>query len=1042
MSGLIRWSANNTLLAFLVIAFIVVLGGWATARLPIDALPDTTNIQVQVVTQAPALSPAEIETQVTQPIERSMAGTPGLTLTRSVTKLGISIVTLVFSDDIDIYFARAQVNERLAKVRELVPADVGRPELGPISTGLGEIYMFELKPDPNQPRSSEELRTMVEWQMAPRLRQEKGVIEVLSFGGALKQYRVTLDPARLAAQGVSVEEVRSAIQRDNTMAGGGYVERAGEQVVLRGDARFHGIEDISDTVVRVDHGVPVHVGQLGKVDTGPALRQGAMTRDGRGEIVGGSVLMLKGENSREVVERVKLAIEELKQTKLPSDVQVEPYYDRAEFINDVLVTVGKNLSEGAVLVVLCLLLTLGSIRAGLLVAGAIPFSMLVGITGLKAIGYPGNVMSLGAVDFGIIVEGTVVLVEHSLAHMGPAGDRHARKQRLIHAMESVARPVVFSVAIVLLVFLPLATLENVEGKMFKPVVYSLCFMLLGALIYAFFLVPAVAPRLFASARDKGEPKLFQWMRRGYEPLLRRAIRKPALTIVISFALTFALFGSGATLGADFLPRIFEGAFAIDVLRPPSTSLGQALDLSRETQLAIKDVPEVETVVDRLGRPEGSTDPSGPEASDVFIILRPRDQWRKGLTPELLVEELSGRLEGRVLASINAFSQPIEMRVNDLIAGAKGDVVVKVFGDDVVTMSDAAEKIREALAEVPGSADVKREIAVGLPSIRVTVPRAKASRLGVTPRSVLDVLAMARAGEKVGLVREGERVFDLMLRLGGESVTDEHALRRLPVMTSSGVLVPMSLVADVTREPTLVQIGREQMRRRLIVQSNVRGRDVVSFVNDAKGRIDKLKLPPGITLQWGGQFENFNRAKDRLSVLVPIALGIIALLLIITFRKISYMLVTVLNLPFALAGGVVALVLRGLPFSIPAGVGFIALCGVSVMNGVVMTTNLLESDPSLPVEKRVEMAASGAFRAIISTALVAAIGFIPAAIATGMGAEVQRPLATVVIGGLIASMLFSLPALPSMLLVVARWEQKRVLAAVARGSLRPPGAVES
>jgi cobalt-zinc-cadmium resistance protein CzcA len=470
--------------------------------------------------------------------------------------------------------------------------------------------------------------------------------------------------------------------------------------------------------------------------------------------------------------------------------------------------------------------------------------------------------------------------------------------------------------------------------------------------------------------------------------------------------------------------VFEGTFALDVLRPPSTSLSQAVDLSRETQLALLGAPEVETVVDRIGRPENSTDPSGPEMSDVFIVLKPRRHWRKAMTPERLVEDLSRRLDGRVLASINAFTQPIEMRVNDLIAGARGDVVIKVFGEDLVKVTDTADKLVGALAAVPGAADVKREIAVGLPSIRVTVPRAKAMRLGVTPRSVLDLVAMARAGEKVGLVREGERVFDLMLRLGGEAIGDEHALSRLPVMTAAGQLVPMSLVADVAREPTVFQIGREQMRRRLIVQSNVRGRDVVGFVNDARARVASLELPRDVELQWGGQFENFNRAKQRLGLLVPVALGIIALLLVITFRRVSYAFVTLLNLPFALAGGTLALVLRGLPFSIPAGVGFVALCGVSVMNGVVMTSILLSADPSLPVEQRVEQAATGSLRAIVSTALVAAIGFVPAAIATGTGAEVQRPLATVVIGGLVSAMLFALPALPSMLLIVARWTEGR------------------
>lgn len=1019
MSALVRWASGNRLLVLLFGFGLVAAGLWAWGRLPIDAVPDVTNVQVQVVTRAPALSANEMEMQVTQPVERSMAGIPGLALTRSITKLGISVVTLVFRDEVDTYFARAQVNERLSTVRDLIPADVGRPGLGPISTGLGEIYMFEIEPVGEKPRTREELRTIVEWQIAPRLRQVKGVVDVVGYGGTVKQYRVTLDPARLAAHAISVEDVRNAIARDNAMAGGGYVEHAGEQVVLRGDARFRGIEDIADTVVRVDeHQTPILVGQLGDIDTGPTLRQGAMTRDGRGEVVGGSVLMLKGENSREVVARVKAAVQEL-QSKLPRDVRIAPYYDRAEFIDGVLATVAKNLAEGALLVIGCLLLTLGSIRAGLLVAGAIPFAMLMGVLGLKLIGYSGNVMSLGAIDFGIVVEGAVVIVEHGLSHAGSGHDRAARRAAILDAMADVARPVAFGVVIVLLVFLPLGTLEDVEGKMFRPVVFSLCFMLAGALLYALVVVPAVAPAVFGRAAQKSEPPLLRWMRRAYDPILHRALQRPWATVALSFVLAATLTSAGASLGADFLPRVFEGSVAIDALRPPSTSLGQAIDLSRETQVALAEVPEVITVVDRIGRPEGSIDPAGPESSDVFVILKPRSEWRSGMTPDKLVAELSSHLNRRTLATINAFTQPIEMRVNDLIVGARGDVAVKVFGEDLVSMGEAADRIRRALGEVPGSADVKMEVAVGLPSVRVAVDRGKASRLGVTPRAVLDVLVMSRVGERVGLVREGERVFDLVLRLGGEAVHDERDLERLPVMTVSGYLVPLAMVADIVREPTVVQIGREQMRRRLIVQANVRGRDVVGFVNEARARVGSLQLAHGIELQWGGQFENFNRAKGRLAFLVPVALGIIALLLVMTFRRVPYMFAAVLNLPFALAGGIVALAARGMPFSIPAAVGFIALCGVSVMNGVVMTSNLLAEDAGLPAAERVREAAQRSLRAIASTALVAAVGFVPAAIATGMGAEVQRPLATVVIGGLVAAMLMSLPALPAMLLLVAR-----------------------
>lgn len=1020
MKAVVLWSAKNAFVAVMICLGIIAMGAYAAKNLAIDAVPDLTNIQVQVVTRASALSATEVESQITQPIERGTLGVPGLVLTRSVSKLGISIVTLIFDDSSDVYFARQLVNERLIQIKEQIPASIGKPELGPITTALGEIYMFELKGDG---RSPEELRTIVEWQIGPRLRQVPGVIEVVGFGGGVKQYRITLDPPRLAAHGVSIDMVRAAIERDNRVGGGGYVESAGEQIVLRGDARFKGIEDIEATVIRTDEsGVPIRIGQLGEVDTGSAQRQGAMTRDGRGEIVGGSVLMLKGKNSRDVVANLKEAITELN-PRLPAGVRIEAYYDRAEFIDRVLHTIAKNLGEGALIVVLCLLLTLGTLRAGFLVAGAIPFAMLVGFIGLNAIGYTGNVMSLGAIDFGIVVEGAVLMVEHAMTAAGTTVDQNRRRRAISHAMGDVAKPAVYSVVITILVFLPLMSLEDIEGKMFRPVVVSLCFMLAGALFYALVLVPAIAPRFLRGTKSGREPWLIRKARALYAPALDFVLRKPWVAIGSAFALTAALFASGATMGAEFLPRIFEGAFALDTLRPPSSSVKQAVALSKEAEQTLKEAPEVETVVSRIGRPEGAVDFAGPESSDVFVILKPRNKWRPGMTPEKLAEELSAKLEKRVPATLHAFSQPIEMRVNDLVAGVKGDIAIKVYGEDLTTMSDVADQIRKAVASIPGAADTKMEIATGLPSIRVVVNRDHVGRLGVPPGAILDALAMARAGLPVGIVREGERVFDLTLRIGGERIDDESDLARLPLATAAGNLVPLSMVADLKLEHTVVMVGREQMRRRLIVQSNVRGRDMVGFVKEAQAKVATLNLPKNVEVVWGGQFQNFNRAKARLTMLVPVAIAAIGLMLVFMFRSLRYMAITLLNLPFAIAGGVVALVVRGLPFSIPAGVGFIALCGVAVMTGIVMTESLVHTPRDADVEGRVRKATLAAFRAPISTALVAAIGFIPAAIATGTGSEVQRPLATVVIGGLLIGMVVSMLTLPAMLLIAARREQK-------------------
>jgi len=1021
MKAVVSWAAEKPLLALLLAAVVVALGIHAATNLPIDAVPDVTNTQVQVVTRAPALSATEVEAQISQRIEREMAGTPGLKETRSISKLGISIVTLVFSDATDVYFARAQVSERLSRVRDEIPEDVGRPELGPISTALGEIYMFELR-SRGPERSTEELRTIVDWQIAPKLRQVQGVVEVVGYGGAEKQYRVTLDPARLAAHGVSFGEVREALERDNRVAGGGFIDHEREQIVLRGDARYRGLEDVRSTVVRTDpRGTTVRVAHLGEVDTGPGLRQGAMTRDGRGEIVGASVLMLKGENSRNVVAAVKDATQALSRS-LPDGVTIEPYYDRAEFIDRVLSTIAKNLTEGAVIVVGCLLLTLGSLRAGLLVAGAIPFSMLVGFVGLRAVGYSGNVMSLGAIDFGVIVEGGVLMVEHAMSHGASESDRRIRRQRIVHAMREVAKSSLFVVVTTLLVFLPLSSLEDVEGKMFRPVVYSLTFMLLGAIVYGLLVIPALAPAVLHIRPGRPEPWVARKARALYARALDWALLRPTRVVAASFAATALMLAAGSRLGADFLPRVFEGAFAIDAMRPPSSSLGLAIELGDETEHALATVPEVSTVVNRIGRPEGAVDPAGPESSDVFVILKPRSAWRSGVTPESLMSELSEVVNRRVPATLNAFSQPIEMRVNDLVAGVKSDVAVKIYGEDLSLMSDAAEKVLAAMAKTPGAADFKMEVAMGQPSIQVRVDRERLGRAGVSAGEVLDALSLSRAGLSVGKVREGERIFDLTMRLGGDAVSSPPSLSRLPVAMANGALVPIALVSDIREERTVVQVSREQMKRRLMVQGNVRGRDLVGFVEDARRRVAELELPKSVELAWGGQFQNFNRAKERLGLLVPVSLSVIALMLVVMFGKPRWVAITLLGLPFGVAGGTLALVLRGLPFSIPAGVGFIALAGISVSTGIVLTTNLL-AEPEGSAVDRVRRAALASFRAIFTTALLASIGFVPAAIATGAGAEVQRPLATVVIGGLLVATAISLIALPALALLLSRGDEE-------------------
>jgi cobalt-zinc-cadmium resistance protein CzcA len=1014
LSGIVAWLAARRAVGLGLALALMVAGVFAYARLPVEAVPDVSNNQVQVVTAAPALAANEVERIVTLPVERSMAGIPGLKQIRSISKLGLSLVTLVFRDDVDVYFARSQVVERLAEARTKIPESVGSPEIGPIATGLGEIYMFELQ---GEGRTAEELRTLLDWTIAPRLRQIRGVIEVVDFGGSVKQFRVTIDPSRLAAERVSFQEVREALARDNQTAGGGTIEAEGEQVALRGDARFHTIDDIRRVVVRTgDDGVPLTLGMLADVDTGAATRQGAMTADGKGEIVGGSVLLLKGENSPAVVARVKADVAKINEA-LPNGVKIVPFLDRSDFIERTVTTVVKNLLEGAAIVIVVLLLTLGSLRAGLLVAGAIPFSMLVAFIGLRALGMSANVMSLGAVDFGIVVEGAVVVAEAAL-HAAAHATKDLRRRAIVDACVETARPVLFAVAIVLLVFLPLGTLEDVEGKMFRPVVVSLVCMLMGALFYALVVVPALAPRLMAGWTTQRDPWLIRSMRRFYDPLVRKVVARPKLTIALAFGVTAACMAPLATMGAEFMPRIGEGASALDARRPVSTSITQAVALSSEAERLLLQIPEIARVVTRIGRTEGSIDPAGPESSDVFVIYQPRDRWRKGMTPEKLVAEMDAALEGRLPATLHAFSQPIEMRVNDMIAGVKSDVAVKIQGDDPIALERAGAMLRDVLLATPGAADVKMEATTGLPMMHVTLDREAAARLGVSPRSVLDAVEAVRAGQIIGPIYEGERAFDLVLRIGGDEVRTTRELGRLPIAMAGGALVPLEAVATIATERGPYQSSREDLRRRLFVEANVRGRDMVGFVAEARARAAKLQLPPGVEVHWGGQFENFTRAKTRLSLLLPIALAVIAGMLYAAYRSLPLMLVSLLSLPFALAGGVCAMWLRGLDFSIPAAVGFIALCGVSVMSGVVLTLRLLATANDRSIDERVIEAATSAFRPMISTALVAALGFVPMAIATSAGAEVQRPLATVVIGGLAVGVVLTSLAVPAMLRLVA------------------------
>ncbi len=1015
----VDFADRNRILVGLLVVAVFGAGAIALRGLPVDAVPDVTNVQVQVVSQAPELAPLEVERYVTAPVERALSGVPRLRQVRSISRAGLSVVTAVFEEGMDLHHARTIVNERLQGLRDGLPRGV-RSDLGPISTGLGEIYQFFVR---GAGRSPGELRTLLEWNIAPRLRSVPGVTEVLAFGGLAQQYEVRLNPAALAARQVSLDDVYRALQANNANAGGGVIERAGEQLLLRGEALLRGIADIQNVVVRTDAtGSAVLVRHLGEVALGSKLRTGVVTRDGQGEEVAGVVLMLFGANSRDVSRSVTTRVHELER-ELPHGVHIVPYYNRSELINRTLHTVQTNLVEGAGVVLFVLIVCLGSWRAGVLVAFAIPFAMLFALLGMRVFGVSGNLMSLGAIDFGIVVDGAVVIVERMLhalhgADEARAGPKLSRREMMLAAARGSLRGVMFSVGIILLVYVPLGTLEDVEGKMFRPMVATMVLALAGAMLYTLLVVPAFGPWLLERERGKTP-----WLMRGLERLAavpaRFAVKRPWIACAITLAV---IVGTGPLmlgLGAEFIPRLEEGALALDVRRLPSVSLSQSVLVQTEMERILRTVPEVRSVVSRTGRPEGGTDPQGPEASDCFVFLRDPSHWRPGLDRDGLVADVSRRL--RALPGIQvSFSQPIEMRVSDLIAGVKSDVAIKIFGDDMDQLRTLATQVAAVVRRVRGAADTKVETTTGLPTMRARVRRDRLAALGVDASAVLDAVQASRIGRTVGAIYDGPRRFDLTVRLDLPEGLSVSQLGDLPIGTRAGRLVPLGELADVQDEIGDVQISREDFRRRIVVETNVRGRDLVSFVADARAAVEReVRLPEGVRIEWGGQFANFERAKNRLAQVVPIALGVIAVMLLILLGNAARAAIVFLNVPLAIAGGAAALALRRLTFSIPAGVGLIAVSGLAVLSGVLVVQALALRPPDESPLERVLAAARDAVRPVATAALVAAIGFIPMAIASSAGAEVQRPLATVVIGGVLSSSMLTFLFLPAALLLLER-----------------------
>jgi len=1019
MHRLVDFSLRNKFLILVLTVLMAAGGVYSMLRLPIDAVPDVTPNQVLVLTQAPGLAPEEVERFISFPVETAMSGLPGISEIRSVSRFGLSVVYIYFDEDMDLYFVRRLVMERLPEAREAVPEGYGTPEMGPISTGLGEIYQFEVRGEGYSPM---DLRSILDWDIAFRLRAVPGVVEVNSFGGELKTYQVELDPARLVAYQVSLDTVFSALEENNANAGGAYIERAQEQYVIRGEGLVETLDDIGNIVVATtDDGTPVYVRSLGNVALAPMVRQGAVTRDGRGEVVTGVVMMLMGENSRVVARDVDEVLTEIARS-LPDGVEVETYYDRTDLVDRTIATVERNLTEGGLLVIGILLLLLGNVRGGLIVASAIPLSMLFAFTGMVQAGVSGNLMSLGAIDFGLIVDGSVIMIENIVRRLGEARRQGTSRDEVIReAGREVARPVFFAVLIIAIVYVPMLALEGVEGKMFKPMAYTVILALIGSLALALTVMPVLASLVFRTDTQEREPRILHWLKARYEPWLDRTLRHPARTGALAGVVFAASLVLVPFMGTEFIPRLDEGTIALQASRLPSVALSESVAATTRIEQVLAQFPEVESVISRTGQAEIPTDPMGVETSDIYTMLRPRAEWTTASTREGLLAAFDEALRANVPGNVFSYTQPIEQRVQELIAGVRSDVAIALFGEDLAELRRVGAEIAGVVSTVPGAADVRLEQTGGLPFLRVRIRRDEIARYGINAAQVLDVVR-TMGGRSAGEVFEGQRRFAVQARFTPEGRSDLEAIRNLRVADSRGRLIPLSQLADIYVEDGPAQITRENYNRRIAVESNVRGRDLGGFVAAVQQAIEtQVDLPPGYYLEYGGQFENLQRASARLALVVPLALLVIFVLLHSALGAVKPATLIYINIPIAATGGIFALFLRGMPFSISAGVGFIALFGVAVMNGLVWVSHVEGlRTAGLSVGDAVVRGSLEKMRAMIMAPLVAGLGFVPMALATGAGAEVQRPLATVVIGGLVTSTFLTLFVLPT----VYHWFEAR------------------
>ncbi len=1031
LEKILHGSIRNRWFVLGAVLCIAALGVYNFQRLPIDAVPDITNVQVQINTEAIGYSPLEVERRITFPVETALTGVPGTEYTRSISRYGLSQVTVVFKDGTNIYFARQLLIERLQEVKDMLPPGLS-PTMGPISTGLGEIYMWTVEADSNAlkedgtPYSLSDLRTMQDWIVKPQLKTIEGVAEVNTIGGYEKQFHITPSPEKLQAYGVSFHAVFEAIEKNNSNIGAGYIEHNGQQYLIRVPGQASGTEDIGNIVIDVKDGTALRIKDVAEIGEGKELRTGAATENGK-EVVLGTVFMLIGENSGIVSQRVDDKMQEINRS-LPAGVSARTVYNRTNLVDATIATVERNLVEGALLVIVILFLFLGNIRAAILTALVIPLSMLFTITGMVSMKVSGNLLSLGALDFGIIVDGAVIIVENCIRRLAEEQHKLGRllsmKERfeiVFQASKEVRKATMFGEAIIMIVYLPILTLTGIEGKMFYPMAITVIIALGSAMVLSVTFVPAAVAILLRGKISEKEIFIVKWAKQVYSPVLDFSLKNKAIILIGAGFLVAASFFIASRMGSEFLPVLDEGDIAIHGLRIPGTSLTQAIEMQDAMEMKLKELPEVDKVFAKIGTAEIATDPMPPSVADVFVMMKQRDQWRDPSMPkEELVKKMEKALEA-VPGSKYQFLQPIQMRFNELISGIRSDVGIKVFGDDMDMMKETAEQIAASITTIQGAADVEIEQVTGLPMLTIKLNKYALSRYGMSVADVQEVIEIAVGGKKAGQIFEGDRKFDIIVRMPEALRQDIESIRNIPIplpnqvqaSMGGGGSIPLRAVADIDLASGPNQISRESGKRLVVVTANVRDRDLGSFIEEAQQKVIKeVALPAGYWIEWGGQFQQLISASKRLQIIVPIALLLVILLLYMSFKSVKDALLIFSGVPLAVTGGIIALWLRDIPLSISAGVGFIALSGMAVLNGLVMISFIRQKrSEGASIDSAINEGALTRLRPVLMTALVASFGFVPMALATSIGAEVQRPLATVVIGGIISSTVLTLVVLP-------------------------------